>query len=426
MEKKKILIVDDDPDIVKKWCEELGEIESIKYEFEPVPLKFNDFKEALSLLEKRRRAARKTDYENIPFSEYESCIIDQSEILIVDYDLLDFDETGDDHIAGVSTGERVAYLARSYSTCGLIVALNQFGDNRFDLTLKGNVDSYADINLGSKQLNNVQLWQISNPEGFRPWSWFILPQAAKAHRMRCEILLAPNNDGSGKTNLETPILKFLNFDETSLPRQTAEFLGTNNLTELTFKEFVLESHQGFNRKDKPLNDVAIANMAAARISKWIERSILPGQEILVDAPHLISRFPSLLKGEVKDINLWNSTALLDSADELPLKNEFLNEFKFDSNWLSRPAWFWEKLKNNENIDEIKDPFSAYQKQSEIDYVFCEDLSRFLPMSGTKSFVADLPSPFVRRFVVDDETEIGNEFKKYVEDVKYEPTVRFML
>ena len=48
---------------------------------------------------------------------------------------------------GAPTGERVAYIARCFSACGFIIALNQYnnqGQPIFDLTLPGHVNSFAD------------------------------------------------------------------------------------------------------------------------------------------------------------------------------------------------------------------------------------------------------------------------------------------
>ena len=122
--------------------------------------------------------------------------IDQADILIVDYDLL---ELKSDYY---QTGEGVAYLARCYSDCGFIVALNQF-DRRvtFDLSLEPNGfhNSFADLNISSQLLGSSGMW--NEPwEGFRPWFWPLLPQALHKFEARCRSL---------QEDMEQKILEFL-------------------------------------------------------------------------------------------------------------------------------------------------------------------------------------------------------------------------
>jgi len=68
-------------------------------------------------------------------------------------------------------------------------------------------------------------------------------------------------------------------------------------------------------------------------------------------------------------------------------------------WLSRPSWFWSEVSKDENIQEVADPWST----SKPSWVFCEDVSRFRDKKQAREFVADVPSPFVRRFIADPKT-----------------------
>ena len=52
--------------------------------------------------------------------------------------------------------------------------------------------------------------------------------------------------------------------------------------------------------DEPWDQGGIERVAAARLGKWLERLVLPGQNVLVDAPHLVSRFPSLVAADDLD------------------------------------------------------------------------------------------------------------------------------
>jgi hypothetical protein len=155
---------------------------------------------------------------------------------------------------------------------------------------------------------------------------------------------------------------------------------------------------------------ALARVSAARISKWLERLVLPGQDILVDAPHLVSRYPSLMTGDVMDIETWNRTARLVSHEDLGLRTDLIEPFRLKKDhWLSRPVWFWDEVRECQDILEVREPW----KMERPNWVFCEDASRFYE-EGCREFIADVASPFARRFV------------KNFEGVDYRPKVRFSL
>jgi hypothetical protein len=237
--------------------------------------------------------------------------------------------------------------------------------------------------------------------------WPLLPQALEKHENRIKEVLPA---------LDKPILAFLGLDRISqlLPRSTVEFIDSKGRKpeETTFRQLVEESNQGLQARDKPLDDESIARIAAARVHKWLERLVLPGQDILVDAPHLVSRFPSLLRGNPETRKAWNSVVTLGIPHTRFMRTDVIERFRFQKeNWVSRACWFWGDLSSCEEITEVKDPWKTTQKA---DVVFCEDVSKFLPRIETKEFVADLPSPFVRRYV------------RKEDEVDYQPLVRFAL
>lgn len=405
---KRILICDDEPNVRDRWKTTLNAIPSVRRNFDVGVVRNEDFKNTLTDLESRRRKARDRSTKASPWGKN---LFDSAAILIVDYDLLKFNK--EDYL----TGEGTAYLARCYSRCGLIIALNQFGENTFDLTLRRNPNSFADLNLGSRQLGNPALWH--EPwKGFRPSYWPMLPIALKAFENRVKEL---------KGNLGKRILSYLGFlpqiTET-LPRSTKEFLGSGNEPEVvSFREFVTESGNGLRRKDETLDDESVARIAAARVSKWLERMVFSGQDVLVGAPHLVSRFPSLLAGNPKATETWNKTTSFKGLRSLGMRYGRIAPFRFDKqDWLSRPAWFWKPLSNFAEIAEVADPWSTERP----DFVFSEDLSKFLPRGAAREFVADLPSPFVRRFVVDKDSSKGRQFAAHLRGVEYVPAVRFSL
>ena len=343
--------------------------------------------------------------DNSEFSG-ETTQFDDTSIFIIDYDLLK------SKAGGFVTGENIAYSVRCFSTCKLIVGLNQFGRNSFDLALKGHPESYADLNLGADQLDNPDLWRGTWGEvrrTFRPWYWPNFSDSLGTFDKRIKEV---------RDNLDEPICGVLEFDTDVfrlLPRAVVQFIGKGDdkePAETTFREFVTESGNGLRPKDKDvLKEEILARVGAARISKWLERIVLPEQDILVDAPHLVSRYPSLIANEEQGIKAWNRTAQLVDYRDLGLGTELIERFRFKKDyWISRPVWFWDKLREHGQIKEITEPWLT----SKPDWVFCEDASRFYKRNACREFLADTSSPFTRRFA------------KGFKNVDYRPRVRFSL
>ena len=333
-------------------------------------------------------------------------ILDEALIFIIDYDLLKSKATK------FLTGEIIAYVVRCFSECKLIIGLNQYGRNSFDLTLRGHPESFADLNLGVDQLGNPDLWRGDWGDfrrGYRPWSWpNLFDSLHNFDRKVAEV----------RENLDSPICKVLGFKPKLfrlLPRGIVQFIGKSEkkeLAETTFREFVTHSGNGLRPKDATISDDnVLARVGAARISKWLERLVLPEQDILVDAPHLVSRYPSLITDDAKKIKDWNRTAQLIDYRDIGLDTDLIEPYRFKKDyWVSRPVWFWDKLRECESIQEIQEPWLTVKPN----WVFCEDASRFYNRTDCGEFFADTDSPFTRRFVKD--------FK----GVDYRPRVRFSL
>ena len=421
MNKGKILIYDDDHERtgkfkgkLKKGLDKADQSDN----FDVISLKDDEFQDAIEALQKRRIEFRKNKavcLEGSPKDGGEK--IDNASIFIIDYDLLCSPKKEEkEFFTGSLTGEIVAYLVRCFSRCKLIVGLNQYGNNPFDLTLRGDLDSFADLNLGEYQLDNPGLWKDDwedSGQEFRPWCWPNLCDLLCDFGKRVEDI---------QENLDTPISEFLDFDRglfQVLPREIVQFIEKYEKKEniqTTFWEFVVESGYGLRPKDteklkKGINDHILARVGAARISKWLECLVLPEQDILVDAPHLISRYPSLITGDKTKIETWNSIAQLVEHDKLGLEIDLIEPYRFQKNhWVSRPVWFWDKLRECERIREIIEPWLTVKP----DWVFCEDASYFDYRENCKEFLAETASPFTRRFVIN------------FDGVDYRPRVRFSL
>ncbi len=434
MSKETILIYDDAPKRTKGFMEKLEEGLDKSNQggnFNVKSLKHGEFQNAIKALKQRQIEFRKgeKDLENNHKDEADE--IDNASIFIIDYDLLDSQEKEKKKkkkemklITGFLTGEIVAYLVRCFSKCKLIIGLNQYGSNPFDLTLRGDLDSFADLNLGDQQLDNPNLWMgdwQDSEQGFRPWCWPNLCDLLRDFDERVQDV---------QDNLEKPISEFLGFDRDLfelLPREIVQFIWRDKGKEhfqTTFREFITKSGNGLRFKDvedikdsdDEINKHVLARVGAARISKWLEQLVLPEQDILVDAPHLVSRYPSLIKGDRENIETWNKTARLAGHEDLGLDTNLIECYRFGrvdkAHWISRPVWFWDKLRECEDIKEVTEPWLTATP----DWVFCEDASRFYNHGCCREFLADTTSPFTQRFV--------NYFNE--DEIDYRPRARFSL
>ena len=401
---KKILIYDDEYEQTERFKDKLNQALKRAGKDQDFVIETLCDKTLRCSIEKLQ--SKQDEFRNNRTCSDETTEFDGASIFIVDYDLLK------SKAGGLLTGEIIAYIVRCFSECKLIIGLNQYGDNSFDLTLRGHPESFADLNLGETQLSNPDLWRGDWGDfrrGFRPWYWPNLFDSL--HNFDRKVAKV-------KENLGNPICEVLGFDSKLfqlLPRAVIQFIGPvkgKEPAETTFQEFVMHSGNGLRPKDKDISDdKVLARIGAARISKWLERLVLPEQDFLVDAPHLVSRYPSLITDNEKKIKDWNRTAQLVTCDELGLNTDLIEPYRFQKDyWVSRPVWFWDRLREDESIKEVREPWLTVKPN----WVFCEDASRFYNRQECKEFFADTDSSFTRRFVKD--------FKK----VDYRPRVRFSL
>lgn len=392
-----IRVYDDVEGRGERYAERLRKLEVVRRSFDEVEsIRHKDLREELQALRTRQTRTRRGEKW-----DDETLILDETSILILDFDLLKtFEET-------FLTGEEVAYLARCFSECGLLVGLNidiqKAGENPFDLTLRGHPESYCDLNIGSQQLDNKGLWG-DETRGFRPWYWPLLPSYLNSFQDRVSEVANHLDDPICETIGIKELIKFSS-------RSVTEFIGGDPV-KTTFREFVVKSGNGLRGRDKRPTGEMVARIATARVSKWLERLMLPGQDLLVDAPHLVSRYPSLLRGDHSDVSTWDKTTKFDTYENLDLDYERIEDFRLKkAHWLPRPAWFWPELSKSQKIKEIKEPW----EREEIRYVFCEDSSSFYEREKCRRFVIESDSPFNRRFV--------RYFKG--EGINYQPRVRLL-
>jgi len=387
---KKIFVFDDEERFSSNWIKDLSSIDYVDESFELEKMNDETFMKLIRrLIEKQNSIRNKDKIEN------DIEIFDNDSIFFIDFDLINQEK------GYYFTGETVAYLVRCFTQCGLIVGLNQYGSNSFDLTLKGHPESFCDLNIGTEQLTNGGLWTKDFPR-FRPWFWPLLPDLLDK-RKQCynEII----------DNLEIKLCDLFGFEEQIklFPKSVNDFLGEKP-EEVTPIKFVFGSEFALRKKDRIqvyLPKENVANIASARISKWIERLVMPGQNILVDACHLISRYPSLFTGNKDDISELNKLCSLNHPDVLPLiKNEIEKNRFMKAHWATRPLWYWKKIAIDEEILEIRRP----SEKKTLKFKFCEDASRFVESEKVQPFSIDSDSPYLTRFIEKNPSDPSVEYR----------------
>ena len=179
-------------------------------------------------------------------------------------------------------------------------------------------------------------------------------------------------DGLGDAALETLTFGDLSADVTGESEQVTAFT---------------------DRKDRVQAPQA-SKVVAARLRRWFNWVLSPAQDVLVDAPHLATRYPSLLGGEVGSIDAWNEAAALPTIDHAIRTDLIQPQRAVAGDWSDRPRWFWTLLQAEKTVQEVANPFEARTAP----FAFCEDLSMFVERPDAREFSSDLRPPFSRRFV----------------------------
>jgi hypothetical protein len=362
----------------------------------------------LKSLAERRHTSRRG-----PLAEVNDNMFDRIDVLIVDYDLIDAS-----HGEWI-TGEEVAYLARCYSRCKVIVAINQYGPNPFDLNLTCHFpETYADINLGDQQVSNPGLWKSEWGVGFRPWYWPLIPKLIADFDRRIEDVLA---------NPDQTLKELLGFHAEAwsiLPMDTVSVFSHRNLTkpfdQLTVREIIEDSPIGLRPKDRVMDNESLARIAAARISQWLDNYVLSAQDILVDAPHLVERYRSLTGAVDPSLELINRYTYIVSPEEYGFDGRLTPMCFEKAHWLSRPAWYWPEVSRADWINEVQNPWEANVPET----FFCEDISQFVPFRQTREFRIGVSSVYDTRRCIDPEAE-GTEDWRFQPPVDYQPSARLM-
>ena len=331
--------------------------------------------------------ARQTTLHSPSMREKEQCLFDETDILVLDYDLLHIDENNARH-----TGEALARLARMFSNPHVIVVVNQFREAQFDLSLRGHFSSHADLNLDAKLLGKSGLWTDPPWKGFRPWHWQTLSRAVDLQKARQAVV---------RDRMDEPIVEVLGMQDWDLAHLSDTAFGfiapkARGLRELqaqTFKSFLGATANATDTSALLERDRnAACRCLAARVGKWLEWQVLGPQDVLVDVPHLIQRYPFLLGDDVSELEAWNVAI----HDDQEVRKRVPDGCWFGlSSFLSRPAIWRQRFEEDAGIRESRYSFDFSTVPS---FVFLEDTSTFVPFDEAKEFRAGHHNPFDRRFV----------------------------
>ncbi|MFZ6711611.1 hypothetical protein [Undibacterium sp. TC9W] len=400
--KLNVLLLDDDTDRAQAWAKKINEITGCAAN---APDK-KGVLDIISILFQRRRMGRA---QGDAFWDIECPTLDGADLLIIDYDLQNLDDNGE-----WTTGSEIAYAVRLVSKAKEVIVINQRGANRFDLTMVKAADSRADLDIGGVQLTNPGLWQSSAFNGYRPWHWPNLIQ--EPQRVEQSVTFVAKN-------LDIPILKCLGFSDDfesgcALRPEVWGKLCANQAT--TFRQLVVAAREEDSIHvlfaDVPIfkeNDHLIASIAASITRRWLEKWVLPNQDILCDVPHLALKYPWIIK-EYDNEASWHALETLDQPSNLI---DRICEFQFRPLCLfSKPVFWGEKIDvcGQELLPQDFD-YSAVPQ-----LVFREDVSNFGSPDDSRDYPSQVLSIDNRRWVTEPEKQQVNEGPADVRAVVFEP------
>lgn len=393
-----VLVCEDEIETARERVSQIKATVPEEYKVLPVPTN-SQMCESIKELLRRRKLSRAGN----PWTP-DGCLFDGLDILVVDYDLLHIDEDNAQY-----TGEGIARLARTFSTCYVVIILNQYPGLQFDLSLRGHLMSHGDLNIDSGLIGTPSLWRDPPWEEFRPWSWQTLSKAVETQKARVAFVEKKLNQSIFEAfGMEAEDVFHLS--DTGFGFVAPDARDYMVFQNQTFKSFLENTIDGRDANSVVKRDSESLRPAAqfvgARIGKWLEREVLGPQDVLIDIPHLIQFYPFLLDADVKEIDTWNNAI----HNKVALENAVPDYcwFKPDG-FLSRPVIWRRRLEKN--IDFVT-------RRAEFDYapvpeiVFLEDVSVFAPLSETTGFRAGFHNSFDRRYV------------KVVDGVTYSPQRRF--
>lgn len=381
----RIVVCDDDAHRVQDWADRVA-VRAPGATVDPLPPV--EFAAAVRDLKARMTSAKSG---RSPGGGDAATTLDAADVLILDSDLTpdrgsspgeDPQELVATHLAS-ELGAEVAHLARAYSTAGAIVVVNQGAKtSTFDLTLSRFQTGIADVYVTDDDLDNAGLWDPMADVPYRPWAWpdlLRLPARVRAAANSCQltdaVLATIGLDGSWvANNLLTRQIESIDLDDAAA------------VETITFRDIATSSGFGLGLRPKEItSQTHQAQVAVCGTRHWLERVVLPAQNILVDLPHLLQRQPWLVKDR-DDLQAWNQAVATSWSGPAIVELEAYNAKA--SEFLGRSVW---------NVGDLTARAPGQRAQS-TDPVFCEDTSRFSPLDAAVDFLSDIEGSQARRFI----------------------------
>lgn len=372
----RIGVCDDVATTAEGWVEAIRMVADEKF----VIARLETAKEEVSNLLRRKLAVENNENPLEIATEF-----DLIDILVIDYDLIHLDEDG-----SRTTGEGVARLARSFSTCGAIVLMNQYKGAQFDLGMRGHLESFADINIEASLVGKAALWKRVAPEAkeFNPTTWTPMPELLAAARDLADKLSQIGLNGliMPLLGLEADALAGLSdsaFGFISQSAETGERLAATTLREFLASSLDPKILECLSREAPQF----LYSLAAYRLLKWLDREVLRPMNVLVDAAHLLDRLPFMIDSEKLEANDPISWAKAVVSPWEFLRWDLLKNYYngLASGVLGKPVFDWLPLADDESIYEMQDDYLAGEAKR---YFLAEDTSRFVEKEGLMRFRAD--------------------------------------
>jgi len=382
----RVRVCDDDEDMANGWVTAIRAVVPADFNVERMP----DAKLEVSKLLLRKLAAEKGENPLV-----QACAFDVIDVLVIDYDLLHLDDEG-----SRTTGEGVARLARTFSTCGAILVMNQFKGPQFDLGMRGHLDSFADVNVDADLVGRAAMWADLEPaEGqFDPTTWTPLPALLRATRNLSTILEANGLDGEIMRAIGLDEAALIKLSDTAYGFLSVEAETSDQLAALTAKTFLNRSlDEKFIASLEKHAPKLLFAFAAARLRKWLDRAVLRPMDVLVDTAHLIDRLPFMIDPErvdVADPLSWSKAAADPAAI---LRWNVLKKYHNEqaSEVLGKTVFDWYRLAEDEEVDKLQDDYLATDLPR---FHLAEDTSRFVPRDAVMRYRADFHNFGDRRAV----------------------------
>ena len=358
---------------------------------------------------------------SMPDQGLEATDFDGFDLVIVDNNL-----TGLDLDGARLTAETIIGYLRAFTDVPYIVSLNKNLHVDFDLRfLFGDYQSLADLALNARHLSNGRLWEGNAGDGFAPWYWPRVADAAGRRREQIDFLAK---------KFDSPVWKSLGFppeadDYLSLRAKSPLLSTEKDMREASFEVFFDSSRVLPPAEIKKLKELAgkevdfarraVRQISAYEVDRWLRRDVLGAQDVLIDLPHLVAQMPFLLGEHASELDCWNKV-VTDGEPPFgldgPLFETHLGPAHFGHGmWVPGPCFWWPRLKSD---DALTERFFAADGDWP-DAVFCEDVSRFVPITGEgdpdslQEFEAEIEGSWARRYI------------SYVDDYLYSPRSRIL-